>query len=87
MGRQAVLLCTSAAQLLRLPLLTPLPPAHPTLPALRCSAGELPAGSTMVPVLARLLEFSPSELNRVQTKAAEQQQASTVSSFFKLPGM
>jgi hypothetical protein len=41
----------------------------------------------MVPVLARLLEFSPSELNRVNTKAAEQQQASTVSSFFKLPGL
>ena len=38
---------------------TPLPPA-----------GELPASSTMVPVLARLLEFSPSELRRLQEKAA-----------------
>ena len=33
-------------------------------------AGELPANSTMVPILARLLEFSPSELRRVQDKAA-----------------
>ncbi len=40
-------------------------------------AGELPASSTMVPVLARLLEFSPSELRRLQDKAAAQAGGST----------
>lgn len=35
----------------------------------------------MVPVLARLLEFSPEELARVQAKAAAQ------TSFFRLPGL
>lgn len=66
--------------------------ARPGLPPCRCahglspgfkhaSAGELPAGSAMVPVLARLLEFSPQELARVQAKAAAQP------SFFRLPGL
>jgi len=34
----------------------------------------------MVPVLARLLEFSPSELQRIQSKAA----ASSAGSFFSM---
>lgn len=42
---------------------------QPAFPTWR-PAGELPANSTMVPILARLLEFSPSELRRVQDKAA-----------------
>ena len=33
-------------------------------------AGELPATSAMVPVLARLLEFSPQETERIRAKAA-----------------
>lgn len=55
------------------------------------AAGELPASSTMVPVLARLLEFSPSELRRVQEKAAAQTSSASSSLFsfpsVKLPGL
>lgn len=57
-------------------------------------AGELPASSTMVPVLARLLEFSPAELRRLQEKAATQASSSAGAAAlfagmpsFKLPGL
>ena len=67
------------------------PPPHPPPPTTTHThtphptpvptAGELPAGSTMVPVLARLLHFSPQELQRLQSKAAAH------SPFFRLPGL
>lgn len=57
----------------------------------RFTAGELPASSAMLPVLARLLEFSPQELQRLQDKAAAAQgvsgAAATLFSSFKLPSL
>ena len=56
-------------------------------------AGELPPSSTMLPVLARLLEFSPQELARLRDRAAAAQPstvASTAASLFSgltLPGL
>jgi hypothetical protein len=50
-------------------------------------SGELPASSQMLPVLARLLQFSPAELQRVRSsKKAAGAAASSSSSLFKLPG-
>ena len=43
----------------------PLPCRAPPRPA-----GELPANSAIAPVLARLLEFSPAEVRRLEAKAA-----------------
>ena len=52
-------------------------------------AGELPAVSAMVPVLARLLEFSPSELQRVTRKAeaAGAQGGGPAAFFSRLPSL
>lgn len=69
------------------------PPTCPAPPRACRAAGELPPNSTMLPVLARLLEFSPQELQRVQDKAAAAAQPSAAASLFsgfnlpKLPGM
>ena len=42
-------------------------------------SGELPPSSSMLPVLARLLEFSPAELARARSRPA--------ASLFRLPGL
>ena len=57
-------------------------------------SGELPASSHMLPVLARLLQFSPAEQQRIQQRrikgvgAAGPTASSALggSSLFKLPG-
>lgn len=48
-------------------------------------SGELPASSQMLPVLGRLLQFSPAEMERIQKRPGASG-GSGGGSGFKLPG-